>query len=99
MRRREFILAASSLLAGPFAANAQQLLRAPRLGVLLLSTPQRDLNMPSLVAGLQDHGLTAGRNFILEYGYAEGRLDRLPSVAADLVRTKPDVLFSMGGEV
>jgi putative tryptophan/tyrosine transport system substrate-binding protein len=93
MRRRELL----SLLAG--AARAQQAARLPRLGVLLLSTPQADPQMETARRALRDLGYVEGHNLAIEYRYAEGRPERLPDLAADLVRMKPDVLFVLGGDV
>jgi putative ABC transport system substrate-binding protein len=71
----------------------------PRLGVLLYSTPQEDAQARALQEGLRELGYIDGRNISIEYRFAEGRPERLPDLAADLVRLKPDVLFPMGGDV
>ena len=71
----------------------------PRLGVLLYSTPQQDPQGSALRQGLSDHGYTDGQNISIEYRFAEGKVERLPDLAADLVRLKPDVLFPIGGDV
>jgi putative ABC transport system substrate-binding protein len=49
--------------------------------------------------GLRDHGYIDGQNISIEYRFAEGKAERLPDLAADLVRLKPDVLFVIGGDV
>jgi putative tryptophan/tyrosine transport system substrate-binding protein len=99
MRRREFITLFGSAAVWPFAARAQQSARMPRLGVLLYSTPQEDPQAKSLQQGLRDLGYIDGQNISIEYRYAEGNAERLPDLAADLVRLKPDVLFPIGGDV
>src|SRR5262245_12742720 len=99
IRRREFIALLSGAAAWPLAARAQQPARIPRLGVLLLSTPHNDPSMEIARRGLRDLGYVEGQNLAIEYRYAEGRPERLPDLAADLVRLKPDVLFSIGGDV
>jgi putative tryptophan/tyrosine transport system substrate-binding protein len=100
MRRRELLsLLAGAAAAWPLAARAQQAARLPRLGVLLLSTPQADPQMETARRALRDLGYVEGQNLAIEYRYAEGRPERLPDLAADLVRTKPDVLFVLGGDV
>jgi putative ABC transport system substrate-binding protein len=71
----------------------------PRLGVLLYSTPQEDPQAKSLQQGLRDLGYIDGQNISIEYRFAEGNAERLPDLAADLVRLKPDVLFPIGGDV
>jgi putative tryptophan/tyrosine transport system substrate-binding protein len=48
---------------------------------------------------LRDLGYVEGHNLAVEYRYAEGRPERLPDLAADLARSKPDVLFALGGDV
>ncbi|HEY6603853.1 MAG TPA: ABC transporter substrate-binding protein [Xanthobacteraceae bacterium] len=100
MRRRELLsLLAGAAAAWPLAAPAQQAARLPRLGVLLLSTPQADPQMETARRALRDLGYVEGHNLAIEYRYAEGRPERLPDLAADLVRMKPDVLFVLGGDV
>ncbi len=100
MRRREFLsLLGGAAAAWPLAARAQQAARVPRLGVLLLSTPQADPQMETARRALRDLGYVEGQNLAIEYRYAEGRPERLPDLAADLVRMKPDVVFSLGGDV
>ena len=100
MRRREFItLLGGAAAAWPLAARAQQAAKFSRLGVLLLSTPQADPQMETARRALHDLGYVEGHNLSIEYRYAGGRPERLPDLAADLVRTKPDVLFALGGDV
>ncbi len=101
MRRRELLslLIGGAAAAWPLAARAQQAARLPRLGVLLLSTPQADPQMETARRALRDLGYVEGQNLAIEYRYAEGRPERLPDLAADLVRLKPDVLFVLGGDV
>jgi ABC-type uncharacterized transport system substrate-binding protein len=100
MRRRELLsLLGGAAAAWPLAARAQQAARLPRLGVLLLSTPQADPQMETARRALRDLGYVEGQNLVIEYRYAEGRPERLPDLAADLVRMKPDVLFVLGGDV
>jgi putative ABC transport system substrate-binding protein len=70
-----------------------------RLGVLLYSTPQEDPQRKALEEGLRDLGYIDGQNISIEYRFAEGKAERLPELATDLVRLKPDVLFPIGGDV
>jgi putative ABC transport system substrate-binding protein len=81
------------------AAAAQQPVKGARLGVLLYSTPRADPNVTAFRQGLRDLGYIEGQNLSLEYRYAEGRPERLPELAAELVRLKPDVIVSLGGDV
>ena len=99
-KRREFItLLGGAAAAWPLTARAQQAAKVSRLGVLLLSTPQADPQMETARRALHDLGYVEGHNLSIEYRYAGGRPERLPDLAADLVRTKPDVLFALGGDV
>jgi len=96
MRRREFIAGAAVAL--PFAALAQTK-KIPRLGVLLYSNPQSDPQLAAIRRGLSDLGYIEGRNIVIEYRYAEGRLDQLPILAGQVVGLQPDVILAIGGDV
>ena len=102
MLRREFIAGAATFAASAwtFRAHAQ---RSPthrtRIGVLIYSTPERDPNTQALLEGFRQLGYVDGENVAIEYRYAQGRPERLPELATDLVRSKPDVIFALGGDV
>ncbi len=98
MRRREFITLAGGAAVWPFATLAQPK-SIPRLGVLLYSNPQSDPQMAAIRRGLSDLGYVEGRNIVIEYRYAEGRLDRLPILAGQLVGLQPNVILAIGGDV
>jgi putative ABC transport system substrate-binding protein len=100
MKRREVITGFGAVAATwPFSARAQQSGKVPRLGVLLYSTPQNDPQRMALQQGLGELGYVDGQNISVEYRYAEDKPERLPGLAAELVRLKPDVLFPLGGDV
>src|SRR5689334_18868423 len=94
MRRREFISFAGAAAAMPFVALAKNV---PRLGVLLYS--QNDPQMAAIRRGLNDLGYVEGRNIVIELRHAEGRLDRLPIAAGQLVGLQPNVILAIGGDV
>ena len=100
IKRREFITLLGGVAAAwPLAARSQQVARRPRLGILIYSTPERDPNTQSFLRGLRDLGYIDGQNIDIEYRFAEGKPERLRDLAAELVRTKPDVIFALGGDV
>lgn len=98
MRRREVIALLGGAAAWPCLGSAQQPAKA-RLGVLLYSSPKADPQMQRVLRTLSDLGYEDGRNLVLEYRYAEGSPERLPDLAADLVRLRPDVILAIGGDV
>jgi len=100
MERRTFLgMIAGGLLAAPLAARAQSATKIPRVGVLLFGTPDTDPSLKSFLAGLRDLGHVEGKTIALEFHYAGGKPERLPDLARDLVGTKPDVIFALGGDV
>lgn len=85
---------ALSLLVAPLAADAQQATKVHRVGRLNGGSPPSSPD-PSLEAfrqGLRDLGYVEGQNLVIEDRYAEGRAERLPDLAAELVRLKVDVI-------
>src|SRR5258706_8876009 len=98
--RRPFIAAlGATALATPLRAFAQQMAgKIPRIGVLLFNSPQIDPVTP-LIEGLQALGYVDGKTVKIEYRYADGKGERLPALAADLVQLKPDLISAYGGDV
>jgi len=99
MQRRQFITllgaAAASPLLWPLAARAQQV--TPVVGFLSSRSPHDSANIvAALKAGLNEASFVEGRNLTIEYRWAEGKYDRLPSLAADLVERKVDAIFATG---
>lgn len=96
MRRREFIgLVGGAAVGWPLAARAQQS-AMPVVG-FLSSFSSNERNTGAFNQGLKELGFIDGQNVVIDYRYAEGRYDRLPGLAADLVRRPVAVIFATGG--
>jgi putative ABC transport system substrate-binding protein len=81
-------------------AGAQQPTKIPRIGFLAASNPSAaSARNEAFRQGLRDLGYVEGKNIVIEYRYAEGKLDRLPTLAAELVRLKVDVIITSGPSV
>ena len=97
MDRRTFISSMTvGFLAAPLAAEAQQAAKVPRIGFLtgnLAASPQA---REAFLQGLRDLGYVEGRNVVIEYRDAEGKFERLPALAAELVALKVDVIVAGG---
>ncbi len=98
MNRRGALLIvtlALSIFPGSLAANAQQVPKVPRIGFLSsFSASATALWLQAFRQGLRDLGWVEGKNISVESRYAEGRHDRLPDLAADLVRLKVDIIVA-----
>jgi putative ABC transport system substrate-binding protein len=96
-RALSMVMLIVAALAAQLAAEAQPA-KIARVGVLLFGTPDTDA-FPAIRRGLTALGYVEGRNIHFEHRYAEGRPERLPDLAADLVRSKPDLIIAAGGDV
>src|SRR5438128_10335030 len=96
MERRTFMaMLTGGLLTAPLAAEAQQAGRVPRIDFLSLTSPSdRPPLLDAFRQGLRELGWVEGQNIVIDYRYAEGRVDRLPDLAAELVRLKVDLIVS-----
>jgi putative tryptophan/tyrosine transport system substrate-binding protein len=96
MRRREFILFASSVVAWPLAARAQQP-AMPVIGVLHSASPDSYVSqMNTFRRSLKEVGYTEGQNVAIEFRWAKDQIARLPILAAELVQHQPSVIVAGG---
>jgi len=80
------------------SAHAQQPKKVPRIGYLSNTSPSADsARYEAFRQGLRELGYVAGKNVVIEYRYTEGKSDRLPALAAELVRLRVDVVVTGGG--
>jgi putative tryptophan/tyrosine transport system substrate-binding protein len=96
--RREFIVALSSAATWPLVAQAQQP-SMPVIGFLSgLSAAAVARPLVAFLQGLKETGYVEGQNVAIEYRWAEGQYDRLPTLAADLVHRTPAVIVTLGAD-
>src|SRR6516162_297533 len=97
VKHRQFItLLGSAAVAWPLGARAQQP-AMPVIGYLNLGSPESDSpRLTGLRRGLNETGYVEGRNFVIEYRWAGNQVDRLPALAADLVRLQVIVIVAAG---
>jgi putative tryptophan/tyrosine transport system substrate-binding protein len=99
MNRRAFVTGLGAVLAVPLSVEAQQAGKIYRLGVLVLGSEQQFKDhriMKAFRAGLLELGFTEGENLKIEYRWAEGQIERLDVLAAELVRLDVDTIFVAG---
>ncbi|MGZ8425939.1 MAG: ABC transporter substrate-binding protein [Candidatus Binatia bacterium] len=98
MIKKVLCLAPSALLlALGFPVEAQQAGKIPRIGYLnATSASTSPARVEAFRQGLRELGYLEGKNIVIEFRHAEGKLDRLPSLAAELVRLKVDIIVSGG---
>jgi putative ABC transport system substrate-binding protein len=85
-----------ALLAAPCIAAAQRTTSGAQIGYLNPSTPAASAEwIDAFRTGLREHGYVEGRNIAIDYRFAEGKFDRLPALAAELVARRVDVLVAV----
>jgi len=97
MRRRTFVAVVTGSLTWTLVARAQAPQRIATIGVLFNSSPSEQYGaLDALRAGLRDLGYVDGRNISIDARYADGKLERLPALAAELVAAGSDVIVAAG---
>ena len=90
-----FCLITAIFITSTIPAAAQNAVKVPRIGYISGTGTSADQGpyVEALRQGLRDLGYVEGKNIVLEYRYAERKLDRSPSLAAELVQLKVDIIF------
>lgn len=97
---RILVLALTALLAGAGPGEPQQQTKVPRVGLLVYGNPPpAPFPEGTVVQGLRELGWSDGQNMTLVVRYAEGRPERLPDLARELVRSKVDLIVAVGTDV
>ena len=97
MQRRTFLMLSGAAALWPGSLLAQP--KPARVGVLLYNTFEGDPNVEAFQRGMRELGYIPGQNVAYEYRAGEGRPERLPQLAAELVQLKPDIIYVLGGDV
>ena len=98
--RRQFLIVAGALLASPLRVEAQQTGKVYRIGYLgttPLTTPAQLRIWEALLQGLRELGWVEGKNIKIEDRYSEGKYERFPDLAAELIQLRVDVLVAVAG--
>src|SRR5882724_7108170 len=91
------IVTGAMLFALCFSVEAQQPTKIPRIGYLIGTSPTANAaRIEAFRQGLRELGYVEGKTIVIEWRYAEGKLDRFPALAAELVRLKVDVIVTGG---
>src|SRR6202795_63655 len=100
MKKIPLLVIAAVIFVWAPMVRAQQPAKVWKIGVLVSSTAALIASRDEpLRQGLRDLGYVEGKNIVMEYRYADGKLDRLPALAAELVNMKVDLIVVGGGRV
>src|SRR5258707_11282720 len=90
-------LFAASIVAFGSPVGAQQTSKVPRIGYLIVSTPTAISDrLEAFRQGLLELGYVEGKSVVIDQRWAEGKVDRMPELAAELIRLKVDIILSAG---
>ena len=92
--RRGVLIGLGSLLASTLIAPDAAAEKVPRVGSLYRGSPGRSQEIDAFQRGLRELGYIEGQNIAVEYRFARGQVERLPELAAELVRLSPDVIVA-----
>jgi putative tryptophan/tyrosine transport system substrate-binding protein len=92
--RRRFLIGFGFLLASPLIAQGAAAGKVPRVGFLHRGSPGPSQEIDAFQRGLRELGYIEGQNIAVEYRFARGQVERLPELAAELVRLNPDVIVA-----
>ncbi len=95
-RKLAFLVTAFAFVLAAHPAAAQQAGKIPTIGFLHPGDHTANQRIPPFLQGLRDFGYVEGRNIRIEWRFADGKRERLPALAADLVRLKVDVIVCTG---
>jgi putative tryptophan/tyrosine transport system substrate-binding protein len=99
MKPFSFLAVGALLLKLCSSADAQEPKKMPRIGFLIAgSSATQATRIDAFRQGLRDLSYVEGKDIVIEYRYAEGKLERLPSLAAELIRLKLDLIIAAGSE-
>ncbi len=99
MKKINLFVLAAVLLTSVYLAEAQQTAKVPRIGFLSSFDPSGEsTRFEAIRLALRERGLIEGQNIAVEYRYTEGKVDRAPELAAELVRLKVDIIVVAGGD-
>jgi len=96
LRKLLTLSVAMVVLAAPLASDAQPPAKVVRIGVLTVGLARATPPVEVFLQGLRGHGYVEGQNMVLEFRFADGRIDRLPALASELVRLQVDVIVTAG---
>jgi putative ABC transport system substrate-binding protein len=99
MRRREFIaFVGSTLVVSPIVAHAQANRKVPRIGYLMDRSGPWGVLDDGFFDGLREHGYVVGQNIEIEYRWTDGKTERLPVIARELVDSRVDIIIVAGAD-